>query len=106
VETDRGTLFTIPCEAVFNTHAAVGRSALVGVTRSGRVEPALCVERAPDHDIEPAALTRELLDIAKQHDHTRRIETVLYHHSFPVDVRHNAKIFREKLAAWAQEQLA
>jgi acyl-CoA synthetase (AMP-forming)/AMP-acid ligase II len=105
VETDHGTLFTIPCEAVFNVHAAVGRSALVGVTRSARVEPLLCVERAPDHDLGPAELTRELLDIAKQHEHTRRIETVLYHHSFPVDVRHNAKIFREELAAWAQEQL-
>ena len=128
VETDRGTLFTIPCEAVFNTHAAVRRSALVGVTRSRRVpensrgpvtaptgglhdaaelmEPVLCVERAPGHDIRPGALTRELLEIAQQHDHTSCIETVLYHDSFPVDVRHNAKIFREKLAVWAQERLA
>ncbi len=104
VETDHGTLFTIPCEAVFNTHPAVRRSALVGVARSGHVEPVLCVERAPGHDIRPGALTRELLDIAKRHDHTSRIETVLYHDSFPVDVRHNAKIFREKLAVWAQEQ--
>lgn len=106
VETERGTLFTIPCEAVFNTHPAVRRSALVGVTRSARTEPVLCVERAPGHDLPPAALTQELLNIAKQHDHTRSIETVLYHDAFPVDVRHNAKIFREKLAAWAQEQLA
>jgi acyl-CoA synthetase (AMP-forming)/AMP-acid ligase II len=109
VETDRGTLFTIPCEAVFNTHPAVRRSALVGVTRSsgrpGRTQPVLCVERAPGHDVRPAALTQELLEIAKQHDHTRSIETVLYHDAFPVDVRHNAKIFREKLATWAQEQL-
>ena len=64
----------------------------------------LCVERALGHGIRPGELTRELLDIAKQHDHTSRIETVLYHASFPVDVRHNAKIFREKLAVWAQEQ--
>jgi acyl-coenzyme A synthetase/AMP-(fatty) acid ligase len=104
VETDHGTLFTIPCEAVFNTHPAVRRSALVGVARSGHVEPVLCVERAPGHDIRPGALMRELLDIAKQHDHTSRIETMLYHDCFPVDVRHNAKIFREKLAVWAQEQ--
>ncbi len=104
VETDQGTLFTISCEAVFNTHPAVRRSALVGVSRSGVVEPVLCVERARGHDIRPGALTRELLDIAKQHDHTSHIETVLYHDSFPVDVRHNAKIFREKLAVWAQEQ--
>jgi hypothetical protein len=25
----------------------------------------------------------------------------LFHKSFPVDIRHNAKIFREKLALWA-----
>jgi hypothetical protein len=25
----------------------------------------------------------------------------LFHHSFPVDIRHNSKIFREKLARWA-----
>ncbi len=104
VQTAQGTMFTIPCEAVFNTHPAVRRSALVGVTRSGLVQPVLCVERAPGHDIRSGALTRELLGIAKEHEHTSRIETVLYHDSFPVDVRHNAKIFREKLAVWAQEQ--
>jgi len=106
VETNEGTLFTLPCEAVFNTHPAVRRSALVGVTRSGRVEPVLCVERAPGHTIRPEALTRELIDIAKRRQHTASIDTVLYHPSFPVDVRHNAKIFREKLAVWAQEQLS
>jgi len=104
VQTDQGTLFTVPCEAVFNTHPAVRRSALVGVTRSGSVEPVLCVERAPGHDIRPEVLTRELLAIAKEHEHTSRIDTVLYHEAFPVDVRHNAKIFRAKLAVWAQEQ--
>ena len=51
-------------------------------------------------------LTRELLDIAQGHDHTREIATILFHDSFPVDVRHNAKIFREKLAEWATEKLA
>ena len=32
VITSEGTLFTIPCEAVFNRHPGVVRSALVGVT--------------------------------------------------------------------------
>ena len=31
VETAAGTLFTIPCEAVFNAHPDVYRTALVGV---------------------------------------------------------------------------
>ncbi len=39
------TLFTIPCEAVFNTHPAVFRTALVGVGSPGAMRPVLCVER-------------------------------------------------------------
>jgi acyl-coenzyme A synthetase/AMP-(fatty) acid ligase len=102
VTTANGTLYTIPCEAVFNAHPAVYRTALVGVGPPGSQTPVLCVE------LEPAArgtdrgrLTRELLELGAKHDHTRGITTVLYHPAFPVDVRHNAKIFREKLAAWA-----
>jgi olefin beta-lactone synthetase len=30
---------------------------------------------------------------------------VLFHPAFPVDIRHNAKIFREKLAVWAAKEL-
>ena len=32
---------------------------------------------------------------------TAAIEDFLFHPAFPVDIRHNAKIFREKLAVWA-----
>ena len=35
-----------------------------------------------------------------------RIEGVLYHASFPVDVRHNAKIDRGILKRWAERQLS
>ena len=44
VETPEGTLFTIPCEGVFNAHPDVLRSALVGVKREGRNWPVVCVE--------------------------------------------------------------
>jgi hypothetical protein len=30
---------------------------------------------------------------------------VLFHPAFPVDVRHNAKIFREQLAVWAARRI-
>jgi hypothetical protein len=36
---------------------------------------------------------------------TARIETFLFHKSFPVDIRHNSKIFREKLARWAKKKI-
>ena len=107
VVTLQGTLFTIPCEGVFNTHARVFRSALVGVRRNGAIEPVLCVE------LEPAArgasketIRTELRALGARHEHTRQIQSILFHPAFPVDVRHNAKIFREKLAAWATKQMA
>jgi len=39
----------------------------------------------------------ELLERGAGFAPTRRIGTVLFHPSFPVDIRHNSKIFREKL---------
>ena len=111
VETDGGTLFTIPCEAVFNTHPAVRRTALVGVTRGGGatgggVTPVLCVEKEATAGTDDQTLSQEILETAQKHEHTAEIRTVLFHESFPVDVRHNAKIFREKLADWAEGELA
>jgi acyl-coenzyme A synthetase/AMP-(fatty) acid ligase len=107
VVTQAGALYTIPCEGVFNTDARVFRSALVGVRRNGTMEPVLCVE------LEPAArggsreaIAADLRALAARHEHTREIKTILFHPAFPVDVRHNAKIFREKLALWAQRQIA
>jgi hypothetical protein len=32
---------------------------------------------------------------------TAAISRFMFHPSFPVDIRHNAKIFREQLADWA-----
>jgi acyl-CoA synthetase (AMP-forming)/AMP-acid ligase II len=130
VETAEGTLFTVRCEAVFNQHPKVFRTALVGVNRrqaghateggtavsavhhpggarSGRwCEPVLCVElerRAGRAERE--VLRQELLELGSRHTHTRTIQTILFHPRFPVDVRHNAKIFREKLALWAAVRL-
>ena len=102
VTTPEGTLFTIPCEAVFNAHPQVRRTALVGVGPAGRQTPLLCVEEKGRADRK--ALTAELLALGAAHKHTKSIKTVLYHPGFPVDIRHNAKISREILAAWAKKQ--
>lgn len=105
VTTAEGTLYTIPCEAVFNAHPEVRRTALVGVGPPGSQTPVLCVElekgAAPRR-----ALTAELLALGATHERTKTIKTILYHPGFPVDIRHNAKISREKLAAWAETRLA
>lgn len=118
VVTQAGTLFTIPCEAIFNTHPAVFRSALVGVPgaagsgqggdcKSPAREPAICIELEADaRGQDEAKLRAELLALGAKFAHTQAIRTVLFHPAFPVDIRHNAKIFREKLAVWAEKQLA
>ncbi len=106
VTTPEGTLFTIPCEAVFNAHPDVRRTALVGTGPAGGQTPALFVELEKGV-ARRAALTGELLALGAAHDSTRNIKTILYHPGFPVDIRHNAKISREKLAALAaQRQIA
>jgi acyl-coenzyme A synthetase/AMP-(fatty) acid ligase len=100
------TYFTIPCEAIFNNHRAVARTALVGVKRGADAEPVICVEptRRLSH-AEKERVAAELLERGAGFSHTRSIRTVLFHRSFPVDARHNAKIFREKLAVWATRKL-
>ncbi|MEI7731466.1 MAG: fatty acid CoA ligase family protein [Verrucomicrobiota bacterium] len=99
------TFFTIPCEAVFNTHPDVFRTALVGVARNGGMEPVLCVElESPARSRKPEELRTELRALGAKQPHTQAIQTILFHPGFPVDIRHNAKIFREKLAVWASQQ--
>jgi acyl-CoA synthetase (AMP-forming)/AMP-acid ligase II len=106
VETADGTMFTVPCEAVFNTHPDVFRSALVAVESGGATVPVACVEleRGVGRS-QRARVTAELEEIAAAHEHTRSIRHFLYHPGFPVDVRHNAKIGRAKLAVWASRRL-
>jgi acyl-CoA synthetase (AMP-forming)/AMP-acid ligase II len=100
------TLFTLCCEGVFNTHPDVARTALVGASVAGDAVPVLCVE--PIRKLDRADRRRvrgDLLERAARFEQTRRIGTILFHPSFPVDIRHNSKIFREKLAIWAARKL-
>jgi acyl-CoA synthetase (AMP-forming)/AMP-acid ligase II len=106
VETREATLFTVPCEAVFNTHPDVYRTALVGVGPRGEVEPVLCVELERESaGVHREAMRKDLLALGAAREHTAAITRVLFHPRFPVDARHNSKIFREKLAAWAARRL-
>ena len=50
-------------------------------------------------------LSKRFGQSAAAHAHTAGIKRFLRHPAFPVDIRHNAKIGREKLAAWATHQL-
>jgi olefin beta-lactone synthetase len=101
------TLCTEQVEPVFNAHPDVARSALVGVGARGSQRPLLCVELR--RGVDPKQWPRivdELRHLADGFVHTAKVEGFLrYPKSFPVDVRHNAKIGREKLAAWAAKNL-
>lgn len=108
VETEDGTMFSVPCEAVFNEHPAVYRSALVGVGPRGRQTPVIIIEpeggKRPDRR-KRAKLLGELRSMGQANELTKRVRHILFHKSFPVDVRHNVKIHREELATWAEGKL-
>jgi olefin beta-lactone synthetase len=106
VETAEGPLYTEQVEPIFNTAAGVRRTALVGVGEPGRQRPVLCYELQPKIPAEDRQrIVDELRHLAAAHRHTTHIDTFLCHPAFPVDIRHNAKIGREKLALWAAGRL-
>jgi acyl-CoA synthetase (AMP-forming)/AMP-acid ligase II len=101
------TLYPDQIEAIFNIHPEVARTALVGVGTAGRQIPVLCVEPCNN----PGRHRREriridLLEIGQNNTATKSIQQILFHTGFPVDIRHNSKIGREKLATWATRKLA
>ena len=100
------TLCTEQVEPVFNTHPDVRRTALVGVGPRYMQTPVLCVELKPGIGRDQhARIAAELQHLGDGFVHTAKVMHFLFHPRFPVDIRHNAKIGRETLAAWAQAQL-
>ncbi|MFA6104388.1 MAG: fatty acid CoA ligase family protein [Victivallaceae bacterium] len=105
VITPERTYYSVCSEAIFNQHPDVSRTALTGVNS----RPVLFIEPRPGKFPEnQAARTRfisELKELGQAYPFTSGIQTFLFHRSFPVDIRHNAKIFREKLAILAAKTL-
>ena len=98
-------MYTVCCEALFNEHPAVFRAALVGVGQTGNKIPVMLVE-LHNKGIDEKLLLADLEKIAGEQPLTNGIKHFLIHPGFPVDIRHNAKIFREKLAVYAEERLS
>ncbi len=104
VQTPSGTLYTIPCEAIFNNHPDVYRSALVGIGRPPNQKPVIIIEpRKQAASLQELKI--ELLKLGAKNILTKGLTAILFHKNFPVDPRHNAKIFREELARWAETQI-
>lgn len=114
VVTDETTLYTECVEQLANTVSGIKRTALVGVGERGKQRPVLIVEREADSSISEAineaelsdSLTALLTTLLSKHPCSNAIKTLFFHPQLPVDIRHNSKIYREKLALWAAEQLA
>ncbi|HDS1558057.1 fatty acid CoA ligase family protein [Stenotrophomonas maltophilia] len=104
VETPHGPLYTEQVEPVFNTVQGVARTALVGVGPAGAQVPVLCVELQRGQSDSPA-LHEVLRALAGARLPEAGLQHFLVHPAFPVDIRHNAKIGREKLAVWASAEL-
>ncbi len=102
VETREGTLYTDCCEAIFNRHPRVFRTALIGLGERGRQRAAIVVEpergRFPKGRREREAFVAELRKLGEESEMTRGIDLFFFRKSLPVDVRHNAKIHRRTLA--------
>lgn len=109
VTTVDGTRYPICCEAITNEHPHVYRSALVGVTDENNPQykiPVLIVEPEKNVSWQQEHLLADIRKLAATSKLTGRIDHFLIHQDFPVDIRHNAKIVREKLAVWAQKELS
>ncbi|MGI5832297.1 MAG: fatty acid CoA ligase family protein [Thermoguttaceae bacterium] len=106
VETADGTFFSVPCEAILNQHPDVARTALAGIpAEDGLRKPVIFIEPKkesfPKNKAEKEALIGSVRALAATSPITEKIEHFLICSPFPVDVRHNAKINREKLSETA-----
>ena len=71
----------------------------------GRQRPVLCVEKEANDaakGISDENLFAELRKLGEAAG-VPPMHSMKIHPEFPVDIRHNAKIFREQLAVWAGE---
>jgi acyl-CoA synthetase (AMP-forming)/AMP-acid ligase II/pimeloyl-ACP methyl ester carboxylesterase len=118
VQARERTYYPEPVEKIFNEHPKVKRSALVKLSKSklnmanseqSESEVAAIViepldQHFPENPDSESTFVEELKDLASTSTLTASIEKFYFHKSFPVDRRHNAKIYRDRLSEWADKQ--
>ncbi|MCY2974003.1 MAG: fatty acid CoA ligase family protein [Planctomycetota bacterium] len=111
VQTGTSTLYTDPCESIFNQHPSVYRSALVGIPAINPElqRPTMVIEpwegSSQKKPLSPSVLKAQLRELAQSTPLTSEILDIhIYPKSLPTDIRHNSKIFREKLVPWVMQK--
>ena len=106
VETRSRTFYSEQVEPIFNDHPEVIRTALIGHGKYPNQRAALVIEPVDPSVVNNSskcrALGRLLRTQTRTHPLAGRINLFYFHPGFPVDVRHNAKIHRLTLTAWAE----
>ena len=102
-------LYTETVEAIANSHPEVYRSALIGTGDRFSQSPMVILEPWPKkthgrklNDAQLSQAVVEQLQDNPRSSHLKRV--VVYPGKLPTDIRHNSKIFREKLTDWANQR--
>ena len=99
-------LSSVQCEAIFNRHPHIKRSALITYTKGNNTHPGLVIERRDRKKLKGKKqqdFEKELLNLAQSTSFTREIQHFFYSSSLPVDRRHRAKIDRLLLGEMASQ---
>jgi acyl-CoA synthetase (AMP-forming)/AMP-acid ligase II/pimeloyl-ACP methyl ester carboxylesterase len=95
---------SVPIENLFSDLKGISRVALVSV----KGEPGLVIEPEPGSWPESEAARQEIItrirEIALKSPLTNSIKKFFLNPSLPVDRRHNAKIYRDRLGEWAEKE--
>jgi len=102
-------LFTETIEAIANSHPEVYRSALIGTGDRFSQSPLVILEPWPkpthDRKLDDAQLSQAVVEQLQKNPRSNDVKrVVVYPGKLPTDIRHNSKIFREKLTEWANKK--
>lgn len=104
IELEQETKYSVACEAIYNNHQQVRRSALVKLEKNHKTQAAIVIETksAPlSKEAQRKKIIQELKELGSLYPHTKNIEDFFFSDAFPVDIRHNIKIDRKKLSEMA-----
>ena len=94
-----GPLYSVCIEGMINNVPGVFRSALIALP-DNNATAGICFEGDPATN--PTTVAQAIGDFIQRH--SLPLSSVYHRPSFPVDIRHNAKINRPLLAQWATNQ--